>query len=60
MYGFDGFDPIRQRTISEIFDGEPTHAPRGAPSQAWNVACVLEAWVKLVRVRRTIKQKEEA
>ncbi|HEY6044231.1 MAG TPA: amylo-alpha-1,6-glucosidase [Nitrosospira sp.] len=46
-------------TISEIFDGEPPHEPRGAPSQAWSVACVLEAWVKLERVRRTAKQKEE-
>jgi 4-alpha-glucanotransferase len=45
--------------ISEIFDGEPPHEPRGAPSQAWSVACVLEAWVKLERVRRTAKQKEE-
>ena len=46
-------------TISEIFDGEPPHEPRGAPSQAWSVAGVLEAWVKLERVRRTATQKEE-
>ena len=46
-------------TISEIFDGEPPHEPRGTPSQAWSVACVLEAWVKLERVRRAAKQKEE-
>ncbi|SFO04821.1 amylo-alpha-1,6-glucosidase [Nitrosospira briensis] len=50
-------------TISEIFDGEPPHAPRGAPSQAWSVACVLEAWVKLERARAvatesTDKQEE--
>ena len=45
-------------TISEIFDGEPPHEPRGAPSQAWSVACMLEAWVKLERVRRAPKQKE--
>jgi 4-alpha-glucanotransferase len=31
-------------TISEIFDGDPPHNPRGAPSQAWSVATVLEAW----------------
>lgn len=31
-------------TISEIFDGDPPHHPRGAPSQAWSVATVLEAW----------------
>jgi len=31
-------------SISEIFDGDPPHHPRGAPSQAWSVATVLEAW----------------
>lgn len=31
-------------SISEIFDGDPPHRPRGAPSQAWSVATVLEAW----------------
>ncbi len=30
--------------ISEIFDGEPPHTPRGCPAQAWSVACILEAW----------------
>ncbi len=39
-------------TVSEIFDGEPPHAARGAPSQAWSVACILDAWVKLERARR--------
>ncbi len=34
-------------TISEIFDGDAPHSPRGAPSQAWSVACTLEAWWKL-------------
>jgi 4-alpha-glucanotransferase len=45
-------------TISEIFDGEPPHAARGVPSQAWSVACVLEAWVKLESIRQG-QQKEE-
>lgn len=31
-------------SISEIFDGDPPHQPRGAPAQAWSVATVLEAW----------------
>jgi predicted glycogen debranching enzyme len=31
-------------TIGEIFDGEPPHHPRGAPAQAWSVACTLDAW----------------
>ncbi|MFI4949122.1 MAG: amylo-alpha-1,6-glucosidase [Alphaproteobacteria bacterium] len=33
--------------VSEIFDGDPPHTPRGCPAQAWSVACVLEAWWKL-------------
>jgi len=28
-------------TISEIYDGDPPHAPRGAISQAWSVSEVL-------------------
>ena len=31
-------------TIGEIFDGDPPHEPRGAPAQAWSVACTLQAW----------------
>ena len=49
-------EPIRDHlldaglgTVSEIFDGAPPHFPRGAPSQAWSVACVLEAWWRLER-----------
>ena len=39
-------------TVSEIFDGAAPHLPRGAPSQAWSVACVLEAWWQLERGKR--------
>lgn len=38
-------------SVSEIFDGMPPHTPRGAPCQAWSVACTLEAWWRLQRVR---------
>jgi predicted glycogen debranching enzyme len=31
-------------TIGEIFEGDPPHRPRGAPAQAWSVACTLDAW----------------
>jgi predicted glycogen debranching enzyme len=31
-------------SIAEIFDGDPPHHPRGAPAQAWSVACTLQAW----------------
>ena len=34
-------------TISEIFDGDPPHDPRGAIAQAWSVAEVLRVWRKL-------------
>lgn len=33
--------------VSEIFDGDAPHTPRGAPAQAWSVACTLEAWWRL-------------
>jgi 4-alpha-glucanotransferase len=39
-------------TVSEIFDGAAPHLPRGAPAQAWSVACTLEAWWLLERARR--------
>ena len=38
-------------SVSEIFDGAPPHTPRGAPCQAWSVACTLEAWWRLERAR---------
>jgi glycogen debranching enzyme len=34
-------------TISEIFDGDPPHTPRGCVAQAWSVAEVLRAWREL-------------
>ncbi len=39
-------------TISEIFDGAPPHMPRGCPSQAWSVACILDAWWRLEQAKR--------
>jgi len=33
-------------SISEIFDGDPPHAPRGCISQAWSVAEPLRAYVE--------------
>ena len=42
----DGAAPAAQGvgSISEIFDGDPPHHPRGAIAQAWSVAEVLRAW----------------
>jgi glycogen debranching enzyme len=34
-------------TISEIYDGDPPHEPRGAISQAWSVAEVLRIYTIL-------------
>ncbi|WP_009632868.1 amylo-alpha-1,6-glucosidase [Synechocystis sp. PCC 7509] len=31
-------------SISEIFDGDPPHAPQGAVSQAWSVAELIRHW----------------
>ncbi|GMQ78926.1 MAG: hypothetical protein BMS9Abin02_1474 [Anaerolineae bacterium] len=31
-------------SISEIFDGDPPHTPRGCPAQAWSVAEALRVW----------------
>jgi len=34
-------------SISEIFDGDPPHTPRGCIAQAWSVAEVLRAWQEI-------------
>jgi glycogen debranching enzyme len=34
-------------SLSEIFDGDPPHDPRGCFAQAWSVAEVLQAWREL-------------
>jgi glycogen debranching enzyme len=43
--------------ISEIFDAEPPHTPRGCPAQAWSVACILEAWWRLERTKTAAGQR---
>jgi glycogen debranching enzyme len=35
--------------ISEIFDGEPPHRPRGCIAQAWSVAEILRTYVEDVK-----------
>jgi predicted glycogen debranching enzyme len=39
-------------TISEIFDGNPPHSPRGCIAQAWSVAEPLRAFVEDVALKR--------
>jgi glycogen debranching enzyme len=42
---YNGFEEEMLRhgigTISEIYDGDPPHNPRGTISQAWSVAALL-------------------
>jgi 4-alpha-glucanotransferase len=38
-----------QGSISEIFDGDEPHGPRGCPAQAWSVAEILRVWRQLAR-----------
>lgn len=38
-------------SVSEIFDGDPPHPPRGCPAQAWSVACILEAWWRITQIQ---------
>lgn len=50
-------------TVSEIFDGDPPHKPRGCPAQAWSVACTLEAWWRLqsaMRAAQPVDSEEQA
>jgi glycogen debranching enzyme len=50
-HALDGFvahlDDACIGSISEIFDADPPFTPRGCIAQAWSVAEVLRAWVKL-------------
>jgi len=39
-------DEAGMGTISEVFDAETPHLPRGCIAQAWSVAEVLRCWVK--------------
>jgi predicted glycogen debranching enzyme len=39
--------------ISEIFDGDEPHAPRGCPAQAWSVAEALRLWRRVAAPRRS-------
>jgi predicted glycogen debranching enzyme len=40
-------------TISEIFDAEPPHTPRGCMAQAWGVAEVLRAYIEDVTMDKS-------
>jgi len=45
-------------TLSEVFDGDPPHSPRGCISQAWSVAEPLRAYVEDILLRRPPYERE--
>ena len=45
-------------SISEIFDGDPPHKPRGCVAQAWSVAEPLRAYVEDIRQIRPAHEKD--
>ena len=45
-------------TISEIFDGDPPHEPRGCVSQAWSVAEPLRALVEDIVLKRPPREQQ--
>jgi predicted glycogen debranching enzyme len=45
-------------TISEVFDGDPPHTPRGCIAQAWSIAEPLRAYVEDVLQLRPKHEKE--
>ena len=53
---YSGFEDTMKEhgigTISEIYDGDPPHTPRGAISQAWSVA-------ELLRIKEMIDSLEQ-
>ena len=45
-------------TISEIYDADPPHTPRGCIAQAWSVAEPLRAYIEDVCLVRPKFEKE--
>lgn len=45
-------------TISEIFDGDEPHLPRGCISQAWSVAEPLRAFVEDIMLKRPLYEEK--
>ncbi|HEX3704540.1 MAG TPA: amylo-alpha-1,6-glucosidase [Vicinamibacterales bacterium] len=59
----DGFVPLLQEacigSISEIFDAEKPYTPRGCIAQAWSVAEVLRAWIRLANPEQAGREGRE-
>jgi glycogen debranching enzyme len=41
--------------VSEIFDAEPPYTARGCIAQAWSVAELLRAWIKLAHLEQVAR-----
>ncbi|MBN2484655.1 MAG: glycogen debranching enzyme family protein [Bacteroidales bacterium] len=52
------FEPVMSEhglgSVSEIYDGDPPHSPRGAISQAWSVAALLNIIDKIEKLEQTL------
>ncbi len=46
-------------TVSEIYDGDPPHLPRGAISQAWSVGAILQINKMIVNFNNNNKKSQE-
>jgi predicted glycogen debranching enzyme len=46
-------------SISEIFDADQPFTPRGCMAQAWSVAEVLRAWIKLERAKEPARRGQQ-
>ena len=44
-------------SISEIYDGDPPHAPKGAISQAWSVGALLRINEMIEEAEMRLSQK---
>ena len=45
-------------SLSEIFDGDPPHSPRGCISQAWSIAEPLRAYIEDILFIRPLHERE--
>jgi glycogen debranching enzyme len=46
-------------SVSEIFDAQPPHTPRGCCAQAWSVAELLRLFVVLgIKAQRTVPKRK--
>ena len=45
-------------SISEIYDGDPPHAPKGAISQAWSVAALLRIGEMIEEAENRLAHKD--